>query len=395
MNLSSEQENAVAAIERWLQGDQRQPFVLTGYAGTGKTTLLAYLIEHTFDDATFCTVTGKAMNVLKRKLPGARCRTIHNLLYLPLGDGALRRVLDVLRQKPDDPEALKEYHQIKRGNVGFTDREEAEDDADLGLIVVDEASMLSEKMLMDLRRLGRPLMLVGDEMQLPPVKAASIFGILTPDARLTQVHRQALESPIISLATAIREGDNATIERFPRLKYDFTMAMRADKIICHANRTRHNINRMYRKNLGFTSEFPQKDDRLLSVRNGSNYRWVNGAECLNIDDVDPNLHPGSRIFDMNVAYEDRKPEPVSGYLFEAISNYRECHGLQMAFGEMDQNLRSFDYGYCLTVHKSQGSEWDKVYLYDDARRWMQGSAYAQWLYTAVTRAKEKLVWIRE
>ena len=398
MELAREQELAAEAIENWLQSDQ-QTFVLSGYAGTGKTTLLAHLLTGPLGGATCATVTGKAMNVLKRKLPGAVCRTVHNLLYRPVSSPEYRRLLERLRatkeEDPEYPKLMAQYRKLRKDEVGFTDREDDDDDLDFEVLVVDEASMLSQKMVHDIEGLGRKVLLIGDEMQLPPVKAKSVFNEMGVNARLTEVHRQALESPVIRLATAIRQNDIDTVREFPTHSWNLDTALRADKVLCYTNKARHRVNRQFREAHGYDSETPLKGDTLLCIRNGQGYKWVNGAECRAIDDA----RSGSgRIFELEVEYEGEDRGTQMAYLHDCVANYRDCPELAMSYDEMEPRLRSFDYGYALTVHKAQGSEWEKVYLYDDAHSWMgqrQGMpARQRWLYTAVTRAKEALQWVK-
>jgi len=393
----------LAWIEKIRAGDMPELgdtpyFILSGYAGTGKTTLMQFLIEEIgANNITCATVTGKAMNVLKRKVGDeVNTRTIHNLLYKPVGSPAYRNLLHLIRTtSKDDPQyegLIKRYRKMAgKDDVGFDIKEESDDDAEI--LIIDEASMLSERMFNDLRELNKPLLLVGDDMQLPPVAAKSIFETLGVDSRLTEVHRQALDNPILRLATAIREGDADTVNNWKRHRFDIGMAARAGKVLCYTNRTRHNINRMLRKKHGFESEFPVKGDTLICTRNARGYAWVNGAECEALSDFQQD---GGPIGEMEVAYEGSDRGPVDAYIHDCVKNYRDCPELAMSWDELPREARCFDYGYAITVHKAQGSEWDNVLLYDDAK-WVakkNGMAARQrWLYTAVTRAKENLAWV--
>lgn len=407
ITLAPQQEEAMRAILAWVDKIQQGEFaslgdtpyfVLTGYAGTGKTTLMQFLIEEIGASRITCaTVTGKAMNVLKRKVGDeVTTRTIHNLLYKPISSPAFRNLLHQLRntskESPQYEELIKRYRKMAgKDDVGFDIKEDQDDTSEI--LIVDEASMLSEWMFNDLKELNKPILMVGDDMQLPPVAAKSIFESLGVQARLTEVHRQALDNPILRLATAIREGDTETVRQWRRHKFDIGMAMRAGKVLCYTNRTRHNINRMIRKQRGYDSETPVKGDTLICTRNASGYAWVNGAECEALSDFQTN---GGAIGEMEVAYEGNDRGPTDAYIHDCVKNYRDCPELAMSWDELPQTARCFDYGYAITVHKAQGSEWDNVLLYDDAK-WVakrNGMAARQrWLYTAVTRAKENLAWV--
>lgn len=423
MELAREQQAALDAILAW-HGEAREkgyaaePFVLCGYAGTGKTTLMNFLLDE-IGGATCATMTGKAMNVLKRKVGDkAKCRTIHNLLYKPTGyqERELVEKREGLAQAvhaEQDPnrvsEMLREISTLdaKLNALSFTRNEEEEGSA--GLIVVDEASMLSKHVLDDLVDLGRPVLLVGDDMQLPPVQGKSVFEQLGVDARLTEVHRQALESPILALATAIRQGDQAVVDSWRKFPFDAGMAARADKVLCYMNKTRHNINRMLRQAHGFSGDFPVKGDKLICTHNVRGYSMINGGEAVATSDFATEQVRGKTLGHGEIRYEDNDPAEFRVSLEQFAKHYldpdrnREHRARidELTVPRMDDrfgDVRFFDYGYAVTVHKAQGSEYEKVFLYDDAA-WLAkkpgGKTQRQrWLYTAVTRAKEKLAWVR-
>ena len=424
MELTQEQQAAMDAVVAWLAdwepGRSAPHFVLCGYAGTGKTTLMNSLLDEV-GGATCATMTGKAMNVLKSKIgKKATCRTIHNLLYKPsmyqeqrLVDerAALVEKLEGA-SKSAEQDLLRQIAKLDNEIEGlsFALRDDAGSDSS-GPIVVDEASMLSQYILDDLYDLNRPLLLVGDDMQLPPVKGKSVFESLGVDARLTQIHRQALDNPILALATAIREGDADTVNQWRRLRFDPGMASRADKVLCYTNKTRHNINRMLREERGYAPHTPVKGDKLICVHNVKGYSMINGGEAVATRDFENEYFTNLNKHMARgwVAYED-KPESehlcsVENFLahYHDPKKSRESRLVmdEATIPKMDQrygDVRYFDYGYAITVHKAQGSEYDKVFLYDDAE-WLAkrpgGMEQRQrWLYTAVTRAKEKLAWVK-
>lgn len=405
MQLSEHQETAMRAILGWLAsyragGEDRvkQVFVLSGYAGTGKTTLLGHLASEV-DGVTFCTPTGKAMHVLRNKLQDvakSRVRTLHNLLYTPTSGGEYRNLLNAIREaKPGTEEHAKlmdRYRKMRGDDVNFSAKEDAQDEAG-DLVIVDEASMVSENVLRDLCKLNVPILLVGDDMQLPPVGGRSIFRVLGVDARLTEVHRQALDNPILRLATAIREGDQDTVDGWRRHKFRVDVAMRADRVLCYKNTTRRHLNRLLRKELGYDEEVPVAGDRLICTRNARGYQWVNGAECMAAGRA-VEEHAGSTFYRLDIDYEgDMRPDTLV-YVHDCVSHYRDCPELAVPWSEFPKEAQAIDYGYAITVHKAQGSEFDKVLLMDDAQ-WLKkkdSRQRQQWLYTAVTRAKEKLAW---
>ena len=421
MELAREQQSALDSILAWHGDGGFEPFVLSGYAGTGKTTLMNFVLRE-LQGATVATMTGKAMNVVKSKLDpecDANCRTIHNLLYKPTSfkeqklvtrRDELRKGLDTETRKTYIEDMLREIAKIDKelDQLGFVLREA---DDSTGLIVVDEASMLSKHVLDDLKGLGRPILLVGDDMQLPPVNGRSIFQELGVDARLTEVHRQALDNPVLALATAIRNGDAEKVRQWQRRKFDPQMAARADKVLCYTNRTRHNINRMLREVHGMTGQNPVKGDKLICTYNVRGYSMINGGEAIATGDFkteDTVVDGRDRIVARGeISYEGGDSKEIMASVENFAAHYLDPSKNKEDRAAMDSytidkqaagDIRFFDYGYAITVHKAQGSEYDKVFLYDDAE-WLAKKPGGmkqrqQWLYTAVTRAKEKLAWVR-
>jgi exodeoxyribonuclease-5 len=181
-NWSPQQDNALRAVGRWLRAKPGrgapQIFRLFGYAGTGKTTLARHLAMDV-DPVFFGSYTGKAAHVLRRKgCTGAQ--TIHSMIYR--------------LQRADET----------TGEPQFV-LDECAPARHAGLIVIDEVSMVDEELARDLMSFGRPILVLGDPAQLPPVKGHGFFIAAPPDVLLTEVHRQARESAIIRLATDIRE----------------------------------------------------------------------------------------------------------------------------------------------------------------------------------------------
>ena len=177
ITLSQEQNNAIEAILEWYKKGGTV-FTLTGYAGTGKTTVLSTLLERLSDKVAvaLCAPTGKATSVLRSKM-GPYCRaksiaTLHRTIYYP-------------------PE------EIEKNNLLFTSRKHIPAD----MLIIDEASMLNKEILWDVLKLNVPVVLIGDNFQLPPVSGEHIDELDNPDARLTHVFRQALDNPIIKAAS--------------------------------------------------------------------------------------------------------------------------------------------------------------------------------------------------
>ena len=167
------------------------------------------------------TFTGKAAYVLKNK--GTPARTIHSLIYSVLEateeevEAAAKKVARGGRQRSATLsgfdrtaaeagiEAMRQaLEQMKKPRFALNPQSDA---ADAKLIVLDEVSMVGEEMARDLMSFGKPILVLGDPGQLPPIKGEGAFTRDAPDVMLTEIHRQAAESAIIRLATMARQGE--------------------------------------------------------------------------------------------------------------------------------------------------------------------------------------------
>ena len=175
---SPQQDRALKEIAAWLKSGRPQIFRLFGYAGTGKTTLARHIAEGIDGETVFAAYTGKAALVLRNK-GCTDARTIHSLIY---------RAQDLDEEVPS-----------------FVINEQSPAN-DAALIIIDECSMVDEELGRDLLSFGRPVLVLGDPAQLPPVKGGGFFTEAEPDFMLTEVHRQAADNPIVRMSMIVREG---------------------------------------------------------------------------------------------------------------------------------------------------------------------------------------------
>lgn len=399
MDWSPQQEDALAAVEAWLANPQQQVFYLAGYAGTGKTTLAKYLADGVGGLVLFGAFTGKAALVLRQRgCHGAQ--TIHQMIYRPKNKSEARyRDLQeaLIEAQSKVPMNIDEIHAIEKDiadeeqnlkRPSFTLNLDS-DAAEAALIVIDEVSMVGQDMGEDLESFGRPILCLGDPAQLPPVGGAGYFTRRKPDMTLTEIHRQAEGSPIIGMATKVRSGDwlgEGDYGEGCRVIKKGTLSLEQmaefDQILCGRNKTRRIINsRMRREHLQRETHLPEPGDRLVCLRNNHDLGLLNGsiwivleAEVVNDDEIGLTLNDeDSDAVITTVAhrhyFEDREPAPFQ-------------------IRERD----SFDYGYALTVHKSQGSQWPNVAVVDES--WCFRDDAKKHLYTAVTRAQEAVTVIK-
>lgn len=359
---SPQQEEAIATIAAWMRIRFSQVFYLAGYAGTGKTTLALTIAKMVDAKVAFAAFTGKAAMVMRSKgCHGAT--TIHSLIYNIVQDPTTGDAQFIL--KP--PEALDKFK----------------------LIVIDECSMVDEAMGKDLLSFGIPILVIGDPGQLPPVSGAGFFTSSNPNYLLTEIHRQAAESPILRLATAVREGRFRPPERpyivpglniYPRSMLDPNLVRGADIVIVGRNETRMKYNRRFRELLKMSGPNPNKgepviclrNDHFLRISNGQIFRVmsrrvVRGVVHMVIEDQDA---PGRMV----------KVKVRSKMFVNDVADMRDGGPLR--------DSHAFTFAYAITCHKSQGSQWSNVCVFNEAMG--DAEMRRRWLYTAVTRASETL-----
>lgn len=366
-NWSPQQERAIADVRAWLADPSGpQVFRLFGYAGTGKTTLAKEMAESVNGRVLFATFTGKAALVLRKK--GCEdASTIHSLIY-----------------KPEVNE--------QTGEVSFVLNAES-DLADAKLLVIDEVSMVGEELARDLLSFGKRVLVLGDPAQLPPVKGEGFFINAAPDVMLTEVHRQARDNPIIAMSMMIREGgrlrrgqygDSAVISRNDIGQDELRkIVLDAGQVLCGLNRTRIAYNRRIRALKGLCGTaapwHPAIGDRLICLRNDKEKHLFNGGLWDATDVADK-----FGRFDIVATSLDEDRSPVSVRVYEEFFNGTEAN---LDWRERRKS-HEFTYGWAITCHKSQGSQWDDVAIFDESGAFRE--AQSNWLYTAVTRAAARV-----
>jgi exodeoxyribonuclease-5 len=406
MILSPDQERALSAVSSWMQKPDSPIFRLFGYAGTGKSTIARHIRDGVEGRVCAAAYTGKAALVMQRNGFPDAC-TIHSLIYRG-GDRSRVRLLELerlllhatqpeLALTTEVAELAKKHGNLstndlrleiakEKDNVkqpAFTLNEESAV-KDAKLVVIDECSMVDARIAQDLLSFNVKLLVMGDPAQLPPVKGTGYFIDGHPDAMLTQIHRQAADNPIIRMATMIREGRELPLGDYGEsqviLKASCTkeIAMAADQILVGRNITRFKMNKRLRELHGFELALPQEGDKLVCLRNDSENGLLNGGLWR----TQASFDEGDGRVALSLTSED-----------DGRSAAVEAHAAHF-LGEGDsidwyerKEAQEFDYGYALTVHKAQGSQWPCVVLFDE---WSFNSR-KEWLYTAVTRAQERVI----
>jgi exodeoxyribonuclease-5 len=389
---SPQQAKALADVAAWLRDPLApQVFHLFGYAGTGKTTLAKHLAAHESGLTLFAAYTGKAASVMR----AAGCEgatTLHSLMYRPFDKDRARLnelqmiMMQTPKEHPDYPEARGEY-ELELARVkspGFNLNPESIL-KQARLLVVDEVSMVDELIARDLLSFKVKVLVLGDPAQLPPVKGGGYFTNRTPDLLLTEIHRQARDNPIVRWATMIRQGEllpygiDGSCRKVKREKFAISDAHKiGDQILTGRNETRHMLNKSIRALKGYKSPFPQDKDRLICLMNHHGLGLLNGVTFEAHGDAVP--EEGIPAVAMDAMYEgELKP----ALLWDADI-------FRGGDGHPFRKYLQADYGYAMTVHKSQGSQWPSVVLWDDGFWKREPNQRKRWLYTAITRAQERL-----
>jgi len=417
MEWGPQQDKGLSAVSRWLANrDGNQLFRLFGYAGTGKTTLAKHLAEGVDGDVLFAAFTGKAASVLKASgAPNAQ--TLHSLIYHPKEKSRermdeLKRELDEVHQMiwedrlegpPDHVDDRRKTDRVQKlqGEIKAEERNAVRPAFSLNLesklataslLVVDECSMVGEEMAQDILSFGVPVLVLGDPAQLPPVKGTGYFTDAKPDIMLTEIHRQARDNPIIEMATRVRNGEPLELGQYGSSsvisRATPELATAANQVIVGKNATRNATNRRMRQLLGFDgAPFPREGEKLVCLRNDRELGLLNGTLHTSMTDSE---ELGGYV-NLRIRPEDYpQAEPL---LVSAHPEHFNGDPEQIGYWER-RNAQEFTFGYALTCHKSQGSQWDDVLIIDESRVFRQRDVQMKWLYTAITRAAQQVTVVR-
>jgi exodeoxyribonuclease-5 len=244
------------------------------------------------------------------------------------------------------------------------------------VLLLDEVSMVSRDVAADIIATGVTVIAFGDPGQLPPIEGLA-FAI-SADFTLTEIHRQALESPIIRQAHAVRqigvyEADGDAVRVLDRLSDDDLCA--ADVVLTGRRATRMRLNAEIRRALGIDCTLPVLGEPLACLRNARKYGLCNGA----IYYASRDLHQGDAT--VGISTDAGDIEVHASFLTPG----REYDKLELPPGGW---MTAFAFGYSLAVHMAQGSEWDRVLLIDESAAFRDDRN--RWLYTGITRAKERI-----
>lgn len=421
--LAAQQLAGIDKIKAWYQAGLEAgwwpPFRLFGYAGTGKTTMAKEIpVALGLRNVVYGTYTGKAAHVLRLKGAGP-VSTIHSAIYMPTTSAEARLALNEARGE------LAELHEANMlGGTGEPGEGWKADVARLeaqipeleaaarrvgwelnpmsewsmaDLIILDEVSMVGPKLAADVESFDRPVLVLGDPAQLPPIEGGGYYTDATPDHLLTDIHRQALEHPITALATRVRESTTSSLglTRADRVGVSVRQAMEHDQVLVWSNKRRWSLVHAIREAKGYPKGVPVPGDRIMCLTNNKDMAVFNGQQFEVLA-----ARPGTIGPTLELVTEEGHHRTINAFSdgFQGLDG--QTAAKKSGAGQRGNRMLA-TFAQAITVHKAQGSEWDSVYVFDEtpamismtARR--EGSSRAaeqarQWMYTAATRAREKL-----
>lgn len=312
--------------------------------------------------------------------------------------------------------------QIANGKFSFTPRKRLENES-LRVIVVDEISMLPKEMWELLLSHRIYILALGDPFQLPPIVAETDNHVLDhPHIFLDEIMRQALDSEIIRASMWIREGkslssypaENKEVMIVPKYQRTDDMLLWADQILCATNKERQELNHRMRQLKGFGFE-PEIGDKIINLSNHWDFGSNNNIEAIPLTNgsigyitamMKEQIYVPHYIYDkpIDILYTDMTDEDGEEYSGMPADYNFFMTGNKTLTGRQEFLMRKKDgipnppfditYGYAITCHKAQGSQWDKVLIQEG---WFPNDSveHARWLYTAITRAAQRCVIVKK
>jgi exodeoxyribonuclease-5 len=391
---TKQQNEALNLMFAWLRTRNRKPiFYLAGFAGTGKTTIAKFISEFIYNEAgkhnvphgevLYAAYTGKAASRLRVK--GCKnAQTLHSQVYKPRIDFKTNKCIGF---------------ELNRMSVI----------SECAVLVIDEMSFVDEELGLDVMSFNKSVIVLGDPAQLQPVNGPGYFTKNKPDYLMTEITRQAKDSPIIHLATRARNHKiikpgrygNCTVYEEGTYLPSKTLAS-YDQVLVGTNNSRRTINTKIRKQNGKFAKggvFPVRGDRLMCLRNNKNAGLYNGTTWTSslptigkvmqpVSKNSPFLREGSvDVLKFKIRSEDEydmNDELIilnvqcSLHMFD--SSIPEPHWRDI------QGCDDFTFGSAATVHKFQGSEAPRICLIDESSVFRLDKF--NHLYTGITRASE-------
>ena len=361
MTPSIEQDKILKSVSVWFKSKSKPFLYLGGPAGSGKSSL-ARLFAENIPNVCYGAYTGKAAMVM-RKYGCLNAQTLHSLIYKPIVDPVTGECEFILNNNSP----------LKKSK----------------LIIVDEVSMVNKQLAEDLLSFGIPVLVLGDPYQLPPVSGTGYFTRGKPDLVLTEIHRQALDNPIIQMATDVRAKKRLKIGKYGSSKVCLQSDISdeqlnaSDQIIVGIHSSRKSLNSSIREMRGYLGIFPCSGEKLICTKNNKDNGLFNGGqyECISDKRMNSNF-----IREIKIKSLDFESDIITQTKYNVACFEGNIDEVDWRF---KKGLDQFDYSYALTCHKSQGSQWNNTIVIDESACFRSDAS--KWLYTAITRACESTI----
>ena len=384
---TKQQEGLEIACSRYSSGEKYT--VIAGFAGTGKSTLVQHIIQSLniqSSEVVYTAYTGKATLVLSQK-GCENTSTLHKLLYFAVRDKNTGKYS--FKPRPTIPSEYK-------------------------IVVIDEVSMLPKTMWDLLLKHHVHILALGDPGQLGPIKATEGTNLLdSPHIFLDEIVRQAQDNEIIKLSMDVRDGKSLEEQAgedvmvVPSKDLSIGMLFWADQVLCATNATRHSLNKQMREVKGMPAD-PQIGDKIICLKNDwdtlskENETPLTNGTIGYITEIEKVFNPKLNFTILKISFKTELGDTFSDIIIDyklimentpsvTKANYRTLASKPATKALLP---KEFAFGYAITTWKSQGSEWDKVLLIEEAFPFKK-EEHKQYLYTGITRASQKVVVIKK
>jgi len=404
ITLTPDQQNALEVFRRFITDPIEQVFLLSGYSGTGKSTLAKSLIEHTPNfikaarlidpkikeyEIVLTATTNKAAENLSQ-LTGMTTNTIHSFLGLRVQTNYETGVTTLI---PRSTIAKEGY-----------------------LLFIDEASYIDKQLLNLIFKLtcNCKIVFIGDPAQLTPVKATGtpVFSAHYKGAHLSQVVRQAAGNPIVDLSTKFRntvntgeffsfKPDGYVIQYLPRTDFDKAIEQeftRTDwcyqdsKILSWTNKCSVNYNHAVNGHVTGSPNFQVNDYAVCNKYINAGKVSIKTDQLVRITNIGPDIHQHSVLgnyYTLDNYLSLFGPKSI----IDKTTALKKAKALEQfsVVEEIDSRWVDLRAAYACTVNKAQGSTFDRVFIdLDDIKRCNSGDQIARMLYVGVSRARHQV-----
>lgn len=390
--LTDEQQYTLDEAIKWWKGPE-QVFQYSGGPGTGKSFLLAQILQNIgvpLERIAPMAYTGQAAVVMRGYgLPNAK--TIYSWLYEPVS---------TYEMNEDGTYKLDPYFNKPIEKLEFIPR----DLEDIDLFIIDEGSMVPQTMREEIDSRGKKIIVTGDLDQLPPIEGESAYLTSGKIYRLTQIMRQAKNSPIVYLANMAING-----KYIPNGRYGNCMVMYEDEItdnqilqaeimICSRNKTREMINNNFRHNILKTDNpLPLVGEKMICRKNN----WRIESEGINlVNGLIGRVIGSPRVqgYDSKLGTYTIDFEPIytNGIFTDLSCDYKYLNATdkQRKFIKSSRfsHGEKLEYAHAITVHSSQGSQFNNgIYVEEPFIKDIRNRLN----YTAITRFKDRFFYLRK